>query len=193
MRDLLFTKAFNNTVGYEGTYYNHPNDPGGPTWGGVAYNFNREILVTLGIHHPSEMELKMNWEIVEEVYYQNYWVKSKCSHFSENMNFTLAYFDAVINCGVGGAGRILQEAINAWIQPYGYGIRIDGNVGPNTLNGFDMLLDGSYNPDNDTNDHNFEVTFETYRAIFHIGNYQDAEHRWFKNRRMLNSYLRRLG
>ena len=52
----LLNSCLEHTFGNEGGYYNHPNDKGGPTKYGIAFNFNVERLAARGITSPDQMK-----------------------------------------------------------------------------------------------------------------------------------------
>lgn len=107
---LIDTKENRKAVGY----VNDPDDTGGETKFGVAKNANPDLNITT-----------LAWEQAKRVYYRRYWLPSHCDELSAiNTEFTLFYFDAVVNHGVGRAAKFLQQAV---------GVTVDGDIGPKTI------------------------------------------------------------
>ncbi len=66
-------------------------------------------------------------EKAEEIYYKDYWLKSKAPQVPDELR--LIYFDMVVNMGKSRAVKILQTAVNA----KGVKTDIDGGIGPQTI------------------------------------------------------------
>lgn len=107
---LIDTKDNRRAVGY----VNDSEDTGGETKFGVAKNANPDLNIT-----------GLTWEQAKRVYYRRYWLMSHCDELSAiSPEFTLFYFDAVVNHGVGRAAKFLQQAV---------GVTVDGDIGPKTI------------------------------------------------------------
>ena len=75
------------------------------------------------------------------IYRVNYWEESK----ADMMPYPLCtlHFDAAVNHGVGGAGKLLQKTINNYALKASLDARVDvdGAVGPKTLSALCQCLD----------------------------------------------------
>ena len=117
------------TIGIEGGYVNDPRDTGGKTRWGITEETARNFGWTGKMNQLPQ-------EIAVEIYATEYWEKARCDKFSPS--FAVRMFDAAVNHGPGGAGKIMQEAINVvrvWRprKPAGGDLKVDGAVGPKTL------------------------------------------------------------
>jgi len=188
----LFNDCFEFTVGLESGYYNNPNDRGGPTKYGVAFNYNKEHLNSLGYLDPTSIR-DLTLDEAKEIYKVKYWVPSKCHILSEFPLLTKYYFDHVIHGGVRGAGRVLQRTINILLPGIDDDLIVDGRVGPSTLNMLDELIEDGYDPDVEFNDRNFAYLFNVQRALNYLEMYNDEGNKsWYGNKRFLQSGIRRL-
>ena len=117
----------------EGGFTMNPHDPGGATKYGItiyALRKHRGIEVTVNdVKH-------LTIEEAIDIYLNGYWVWAKCEHMLEPISFL--HFDCAINCGVKGAGRVLQNAL----KQYGFrDIAIDGTIGKYTLGFMEQVTD----------------------------------------------------
>lgn len=111
-------------LGHEGGLSDHPNDKGGRTNLGVTQgtlNTARKSITGL----PERVDNLTRGQALE-IYRKLYWDKSRCSDLPEPID--LLTFDAAINCGTGGAGKMLQRALNRM----GASLSVDGSIGPLT-------------------------------------------------------------
>lgn len=120
-----FEKALSFTLGSEGGYSDHPADRGGKTNMGItagtlARAYEREIVRHNDIRRLTRADAKT-------IYKAFYWQPS-CA---DEMPWPLCalHFDAAVNHGLGGAGKLLQRALNR----FGAGLKIDGVVGQRTM------------------------------------------------------------
>lgn len=111
---LISTPLQRRKVGY----VNDPSDNGGETKYGVAKNGNPSLNIST-----------INLALAMNVYYNNYWLSSKCDSIN-NIGISIFYFDMVVNHGISRGGKILQQSVNAVI---------DGNVGPKTIGAVNAL------------------------------------------------------
>jgi len=111
-----FKDAIKIILKHEGGYVNDPIDPGGETMMGIS----KRAYPHLDIKNLTKDEVK-------DIYYKDYWVKSKCQSIPDYLR--LIYFDMVVNMGRNRAVRVLQTAINA----KGLKTDIDGGIGPQTI------------------------------------------------------------
>lgn len=109
-----FEKAFASLLGHEGSYSNHPNDPGGETNWGITVSVARES----GYSGPMR---NMPQAVAKEIYRSQYW-----RDWMDRLPYQLAFqvFDASVNSGPSQAARWLQRTV---------GVKEDGVVGQVTL------------------------------------------------------------
>jgi len=114
---LNFQESIKVILKHEGGYVNDPVDPGGETNMGISKRA-----------YP-DLDIKgLTKEKAEEIYYKDYWLKSKAPQVPDELR--LIYFDMVVNMGKSRAVKILQTAVNA----KGVKTDIDGGIGPQTIN-----------------------------------------------------------
>jgi lysozyme family protein len=102
----------------EGGYVNDPDDPGGETQFGIS----KAAYPNLDIKNLTIQDAR-------DIYYNDYWKKSKADKLPERLQEI--YIDMVVNMGIRGAGKVLQQACNGKNSK---DITVDGRVGPNTIN-----------------------------------------------------------
>ena len=111
-----FRESVKVILKHEGGYVNDPVDPGAETNMGISKRA-----------YP-DLDIKgLTKEKAEEIYYKDYWLKSKAPQVPEELR--LIYFDMVVNMGKSRAVKILQTAVNA----KGVKTDIDGGIGPQTI------------------------------------------------------------
>lgn len=134
-----FDKALSFVFGNEGGYSNDPDDSGGATNMGITKStLDRARLEINGL--PSSVK-DLTRAQAEEIYRMFYW---EASH-ADMLPYPLCtlHFDASVNHGVGGAGKLLQRTINNYALKAGLDVRVDvdGAVGPKTLSALCQCLD----------------------------------------------------
>ncbi len=113
---MNFQESIKVILKHEGGYVNDPVDPGGETNMGISKRA-----------YP-DLDIKgLTKEKAEEIYYKDYWLKSKAPQVPDELR--LIYFDMVVNMGKSRAVKILQTAVNA----KGVKTDIDGGIGPQTI------------------------------------------------------------
>jgi uncharacterized protein (TIGR02594 family) len=124
--DPIFERALAHVLEMEGGFDEDPYDPGGPTNRGITLaEFVRDKGVELTSANLAAMksELKtISPDTVRRIYRDNYWQAAACPALPPAL--ALFHFDAAVNQGVGGAARMLQQAVGA---------DIDGEIGPLTI------------------------------------------------------------
>lgn len=112
-------------LGHEGGLSDHPDDKGGRTNMGVTQGTLNTARKTI----PGLPERVDNLTRVQalEIYRKLYWDKCRCDDLPEPVDFLV--FDAAINCGTGGAGKILQRSLNR----IGASLAEDSSIGPLTV------------------------------------------------------------
>ena len=113
-------QALTFVLQWEGSYVNHPADPGGATMKGITQRVYDEYR-TEGRLGTRAVKLISNDE-VRDIYQQKYWNAGNCHRLRSRLD--LAQFDTAVNMGINRATRILQEAS---------GCTADGRFGPATL------------------------------------------------------------
>lgn len=113
-------KATVKLFGVEGGEVNDPDDNGGHTKYGICQR-----------SYPNEDIHALTLERAAAIYERDFW---KPLRLSEIQNQTIAeeIFDTAVNCGVGTAAKILQEAINLSNYPEP-DIAVDMHIGPATI------------------------------------------------------------
>jgi len=106
-----FDDAFEQLIGHEGGYVNHPNDPGGET----KYGISKRSYPDVDIKNLTLAEAKLLAK-------RDYWDAVNADAMPAMLRFDL--FDTAYNSGPGTAKRLLQRAV---------GVAEDGAVGPLTM------------------------------------------------------------
>lgn len=134
-----FDEALSFVIGNEGGYVNDPDDRGGATNFGITQS-TLERARREGIGRLPKDVKDLTREQAYEIYRILYWKASKASELPDPL--CTLHFDAAVNHGVGGAGKLLQKTINNYTQKAGLDISVDvdGAVGPKTLYAFDECL-----------------------------------------------------
>lgn len=101
---------------FEGGYVNDPDDPGGVTKWGIAWN---RIGRQLGLRQ--EDIVGMTWEQAGLIYENHYFRPAGCDQWPAGVD--LLVFDAAVNQGVKASIRFLQRAVK---------VKADGVIGPKT-------------------------------------------------------------
>ena len=101
------------------------NDSGGPTrmgitWGALTRAYGQ------GLVNHNDITLLTKSE-ANRIYEANYWVPSRANMM--DWGLCLVHYDCAVNCGVGGAAKQLQRALNN----IGKKVSIDGVIGPLSL------------------------------------------------------------
>ena len=115
-----FEISFEATMKNEGFYSDHPSDPGGETYLGIARNLEpgkswigwKTIDGCKTLDKPiGENERRFLRPLVQTFYHDEYWVKSGAIHIDSQL-IANELFDTAVNLGYVRAVRILQEALN---------------------------------------------------------------------------------
>ncbi len=116
----LFEKTLPLILKYEGGYVNDPDDPGGETNKGIIKTTYDAYRKKKGL--PIVSVLEITDEEVEDIYYNDYWLKGSCDKLFDDL--AIAHFDACVNSGIKQASKFLQRSCHA---------NDDGIIGPKTL------------------------------------------------------------
>lgn len=110
-----FDKIIEDVLADEGTYSNHPDDPGSETMFGITRNVARA--------HGYAGDMKyLTRERAIEIYRVSYWARIRGDDLHPRI--AAQVMDAAVNHGVGNAIRLLQRTVN---------VAEDGRLGPVTL------------------------------------------------------------
>ncbi len=137
-----FDQAFQKTVGIEGGYSNHPDDPGGETMFGIT--------VAVARYHGYTGPMRdLPLEVARRIYRVDYWdplnldaVAALAPEVAEEM------FDTNVNFYSLAAGKFLQAALNSLgVKVAGRNQTIgplvqDGDIGRASLEGLRQYLEG---------------------------------------------------
>lgn len=112
---MNFDEAFDRLIGHEGSYVDHPADPGGRTMWGVTERVARSHGFTGDMRTLTRDEAK-------RIYRVDYWDACRAEEVPQQVRFDL--FDGAVNSGVKQSIKWLQQASGA---------TADGVIGPKTL------------------------------------------------------------
>jgi len=111
--------ALKAVLHHEGSFVNHPSDPGGMTNLGCTKTVWEEWCG----HPVTEQDMRdLEAEDVAPLYKAKYWDKVKGDDLPAGIDYIV--FDAAINSGPGRASKWFQECV---------GVQPDGIIGPMTL------------------------------------------------------------
>lgn len=124
--DALFAAALAHVLEMEGGFTDDPHDPGGPTnkgitletyaaWRGTPLDADNRARLVAELKAIADDE-------VARIYRERYWRPSQAGQLPAAL--AVMHFDAAVNHGVGGAKRMLQQALE---------VTVDGEIGPETL------------------------------------------------------------
>ena len=115
-------------VDREGGYVNDPDDPGGATKHGVTIHTLRRLGLDLtGDGQVTHADVqRLTEEQAVGVFIEHYFVEPRIADLPEPLHATV--FDMYVNAGA-NAVKILQ----ALLRKMGYGVAIDGRIGPQTI------------------------------------------------------------
>jgi lysozyme family protein len=110
-----FYQAFDDLIGNEGGYSNHPDDPGKETNWGITLKVARRY----GYIGPMR---ELSQDTAKEIYRNLYWLAA-----FDRLPYSVAFqlFDGAVNSGVAQSVKWLQRSLN---------VKDDGIFGPITLN-----------------------------------------------------------
>lgn len=112
-------RSFELMLKSEGSFVNHPQDPGGMTNLGVT----KRVWEQWVGRESNEKEMRnLTPAMVEPLYKRKYWDACKCDDLPEGLDYLV--FDFAVNAGPGRSIKTLQTAV---------GTTPDGIIGPKTL------------------------------------------------------------
>jgi lysozyme family protein len=113
-----FRKAYEVVIKYEGGYANHPNDPGGETYKGIA----RRMYPDWAGWQYIDQKKPVPEELVIDFYYRRFWVPLRCDEIPAPIGEYV--FDFAVNVGHKRAIMAIQTAVK---------VATDGIIGPITM------------------------------------------------------------
>lgn len=114
-----FDKAFTETLKHEGSFVNHPRDPGGMTNLGVT----KRVWEDYTGRKVDEAEMRsLTPEKVKPLYRERYWDRVMGNDLPSGVDFVI--YDFAVNSGPARAARYAQKIVGA---------TQDGAIGPKTL------------------------------------------------------------
>ena len=112
---MKFDTAFDNVIGFEGGYTNHPADPGGETIWGIT----KAVANENGYTGPMAA---MSRDFAKAIYKVKYWDAVRADELPDVLKYPV--FDAAVNSGPKQSIKWLQRAV---------GEQEDGSLGPKTM------------------------------------------------------------
>lgn len=142
---------------YEGGYSNDSSDRGGETYAGIARNFFPawagwkiidQYKKTVG-KNPSALTRTLGalptlQKLVEDWYRREWWDRLGLGSLPQNVADEI--FEQSVNLGKAGCGKKIQTVCNAFNydkntkSPYFADLKIDGAIGPKTLDALKILI-----------------------------------------------------
>lgn len=122
-----FDNAFNITLKLEGGLTNDVNDKGGLTKYGISQR-----------SYPNEDIRNLTIERSKFLYERDFWKAVLCDKIKDE-SVACHVFDIAVNCGTGGAGKVIQKAINN-IKGKNT-VVVDGSIGQKTIDALNSITD----------------------------------------------------
>ena len=129
-----FDEFIEHTLGHEGGFVDHPNDPGGATNWGISLRFLRDLEDNIieydmdgdGDVDADDMRLLTRDQAIE-LYRKAFWY-DELDQFVAPIH-SAKLFDMGVNMGKNQAGKIFQRMVAGFNRD----IKVDGIVGPRTV------------------------------------------------------------
>lgn len=103
--DSVYCELVKLVLNSEGGYVNNPKDPGGPTKYGIAVNYNRGILDSLGVKDVRNL----TYEQAKQIYYRKYYLACGADLLAKrSVKLAYLHFDSAVNHGVGRSSLFLR-------------------------------------------------------------------------------------
>lgn len=166
-----FNSLVDEVLKAEGGYVNNPNDKGGPTNRGIAWNTWKQYSQQVLGQAPTLDNLKnITADDARAIYKAGFWDKSG-GDLIDNPDIRHLMFDFYVNSG-GNAVFVAQKLL----KDYGYNLSVDGGMGPQTAGLINSVDSAKF----------YNDLLEARRQFFHkiAQNPGQAEH--------LNGWLNRL-
>lgn len=120
-----FEEAFQKTLGYEGGLSNDANDKGGLTKYGISQ-----------ASYPKVDIRNLTLDQAKAIYKSDFWDACRCGEINDK-NIAMQVFDMAVNHGTGGAGKLVQKAVNNLAGKEA--LIIDGAIGKLTIQAVNYL------------------------------------------------------
>ncbi|EPN9527367.1 type VI secretion system tip protein TssI/VgrG [Cronobacter malonaticus] len=122
----------------EGGYVNDPNDSGGATNKGIAWNtWQKYAKEDLGVEPTLDNLKNITTEQAETIYRKRYWDPSGFNNIKDP-KLALMSYDWTITSG--GAGKQIQKLLN---NEFGQQLATDGKIGPKTIEAMNSVSDSA--------------------------------------------------
>lgn len=123
-----FDKAFEEVIGVEGGYSNHPDDRGGPT----NYGITQDVLASYRGKPVTANDVKnLSLQEAKLIYRARYWNPLGCDQIKSGIIASLL-FDQGVNRGISAAAKTMQMILN---------VTADGMIGPKTIEALNAKAD----------------------------------------------------
>lgn len=106
-KDERYIKLAALVLYVEGGYSDDPQDPGGPTNMGIAWNYNQPRLKKYGILTPEDLLTKMTKDIARDIYYEWYYLAAECQKLPD-IRLAYFHFDVSVNHGKTAAKAMIS-------------------------------------------------------------------------------------
>jgi lysozyme family protein len=156
-REQGFQDALEYTFGVEGGFSDDPVDRGGKTLWGITQKTWDSWRKATGTAPRPLSEMKM--EDAKDIYREWYWEANRC-HEIRSKRVAIEVFEATVNCGLAGAGKIVQKTVNL-LDTDKADLLVDGVLGPRTIAALNVLA-SSY-------ELSVLGTLNVYQGIHYIG------------------------
>lgn len=114
MNNPVFNKALKFVLKWEGGFSDNKNDYGGRTNKGITQNTYNAWLKSKGL--ASKDVKNITDSEVEQIYYNNYWLKAGCNNMTEK--FAIVCFDTAVNMGVSRVSEFLRAAEYKYVDSF---------------------------------------------------------------------------
>ncbi|EPA9747695.1 glycosyl hydrolase 108 family protein, partial [Cronobacter malonaticus] len=122
----------------EGGYVNDPDDSGGATNKGIAWNtWQKYAKEDLGVEPTLDNLKNITTEQAETIYRKRYWEPSGFNNIKDP-KLALMSYDWTITSG--GAGKQIQKLLN---NEFGQQLATDGKIGPKTIEAMNSVSDSA--------------------------------------------------
>jgi lysozyme family protein len=102
-----YDDALRHLLVHEGSYINHPADPGGPTNFGITiYDYRKYVKSDATAADVQAMKL----DDAKAIYRAKYWDAQRCDELSAGVDY--AIFDYGVNSGIGRSGKVARRVLN---------------------------------------------------------------------------------